>query len=84
VRFLKQEHLHKGIQTLTGDQHAHGKVKMLTSCPACQQGLSRYRDDTGLETDYIVVELAKRLLGERWADEFINRALQGGVEQVLL
>ncbi|MDH4274706.1 MAG: FAD/FMN-binding oxidoreductase, partial [Gammaproteobacteria bacterium] len=67
VRFLKQEHLHKGIQTLTGDQHAHGKVKMLTSCPACQQGLSRYRDDTGLETDYIVVELAKRLLGERWA-----------------
>ncbi|MEK6749564.1 MAG: DUF3683 domain-containing protein [Pseudomonadota bacterium] len=84
VRFLKQEHLHAGIQALTGDMQAHGKVKMLTSCPACQQGLARFSDDTGMETDYIVVELVKRLLGERWADEFVARAQQGGVEHVLL
>ncbi len=57
---------------------------MLTSCPACQQGLARYRDDTGLETDYIVVELAKHRLGEGWQEKFIARAREGGIERVLL
>ena len=61
-----------------------GNVKMLTSCPACQQGLSRYADDTGLETDYIVVELANRLLGNQWQKDFIERVKNGGVERVLL
>lgn len=59
-------------------------VKMMTSCPACVQGLSRYRDETGMDTDYIVVELAKGLFGENWANDFVDRANQGGVEQVLL
>jgi hypothetical protein len=59
-------------------------VKLLTSCPACQQGLSRYRDDTGLETDYIVVELANRLLGDNWQKQFIQNVTHGGIEQVLL
>ncbi|MFK8081354.1 MAG: DUF3683 domain-containing protein [Granulosicoccus sp.] len=59
-------------------------VKMMTSCPACVQGLSRYRDETGLDTDYIVVELAKGLFGENWASEFVDKANLGGVEQVLL
>jgi Fe-S oxidoreductase len=34
------------------------------ACPACQQGLAKYADETGLTTDYIVVELARHLLGE--------------------
>lgn len=59
-------------------------VKMMTSCPACVQGLSRYRDETGLDTDYIVVELAKGLFGENWAKDFVDNANRGGVEQVLL
>ncbi len=59
-------------------------VKMMTSCPACVQGLSRYKDETGMDTDYIVVELAKGLFGENWANEFVDRANDGGVEQVLL
>ncbi len=59
-------------------------VKMMTSCPACVQGLSRYRDETGMDTDYIVVELAKGLFGENWANDFVDRANRGGVEQVLL
>ncbi len=59
-------------------------VKMMTSCPACVQGLSRYRDETGMDTDYIVVELAKGLFGDNWATEFVDRANLGGVEQVLL
>ncbi|MGQ7845698.1 DUF3683 domain-containing protein [Granulosicoccus sp. 3-233] len=59
-------------------------VKMMTSCPACVQGLSRYRDETGMDTDYIVVELAKGLFGDNWANDFVERANRGGVEQVLL
>jgi len=85
VRFRKQEELHKGIQNLTGQPVAeHGKVKLLTSCPACQQGLSRYQPETGLSTDYIVVELAQQVLGDNWQKTFIERVKNGGIEQVLL
>ena len=85
VRFRKAEELHKGVTELTGSATAtNGNVKMLTSCPACVQGLSRYEDETGVETDYIVVEVAKQVLGEDWIDGFIERAQHGGVEKVLL
>ena len=85
IRFRKQEELQQGIQALTGAKRVvDGNVKMLTSCPACQQGLARYADDTGLETDYIVVELASRLLGDTWQVDFIERVKNGGVERVLL
>ena len=85
VRFRKQEELRQGIKNLTGsDRAVAGNVKILTSCPACQQGLSRYANETGLETDYIVVELAHRLLGDQWQKDFIERVKRGGVERVLL
>jgi len=85
IRFRKQEELHKGIKDLTGqtkvDNH---QVKLLTSCPACQQGLARYENDTGLETEYIVVEMVKHLQGEHWQQEFVATVNRGGVEKVLL
>ena len=85
VRYRKQEELHAGIRQLTGqDQAEPGSVKILTSCPACQQGLARYADDTGITTDYIVVELANKLLGAQWQSGFIAKARMGGIEQVLL
>ena len=85
VRFRKQEELVAGIRTLTGqDRVADTEVKLLTSCPACQQGLSKYQDDTGLKTDYIVVELANRMLGEDWRERFVARVRDGGIERVLL
>ena len=85
VRFRKQEELTRGIRDLTGQERAdNGQVKLLTSCPACQQGLAKYADDTGLATDYIVVELAKHLLGDGWQQRFIERVKAGGVERVLL
>jgi FAD/FMN-containing dehydrogenase/Fe-S oxidoreductase len=85
VRFRKEEELRAGIRELTGrDQAERGNVKLLTACPACQQGLARYREDTGLETDYIVVEMANRMLGEGWQEHFIERARSGGIEKVLL
>lgn len=85
VRFRKQEELQADLQTLTGQREVqHEQVKLLTSCPACQQGLSRYAADTGLETDYIVVEMAQQLLGADWQQNFIQRARSGGIERVLL
>lgn len=85
LRFRKEESLRAGIQDLTGkDTAENGNVKLLTSCPACQQGLSRYADDTGLQTDYIVVELANHLLGNDWQKAFVDKATNGGIEKVLL
>jgi len=65
-----------------GDDAA--EVKCLTSCPACQQGLSRYEKLTGVKTDYIVVELARLNYGEKWLDSFLQKMSQGGMEKVLL
>ena len=84
LRFRKAEELHKGIRELTGEDTTRGQVKMLTSCPACQQGLLRYADETGLQTDYIVVELARHRLGMEWQQAFITKAKAGGIERVLL
>ena len=85
VRFRKQQELTKDIKQLTGSPTAHnGNVKMLTSCPACQQGLMAFNDDTGMDTDYIVVELANKRLGETWQKRFIDEVKQGGIERILL
>jgi hypothetical protein len=46
--------------------------------------LTKYTDDTGLKTDYIVVEMADRLLGEGWQQRFLDRVQDGGIERVLL
>jgi hypothetical protein len=37
-----------------------------------------------LEADYIVVEMAKKILGENWMGEYVNNANNGGIERVLL
>ena len=47
-------------------------------------GLARFEDDTGAQADYIVVEMARRLLGENWLPEFVQKANAGGIERVLL
>ena len=83
VRFRKEEEMRKGTTALRADGF-DGEVKILTSCPACQQGLSRYNDDTDTTADYIVVEMAKHLLGEDWMAEYVANANDGGIERVLL
>jgi FAD/FMN-containing dehydrogenase/Fe-S oxidoreductase len=82
VKFSKQEELQKGYDQLTGT--GAGRVKVLTSCPSCLQGLSRYREEVNVEADYIVTELAANLLGEDWQRTFLERVKRGGVERVLL
>ncbi|MCK9283188.1 MAG: DUF3683 domain-containing protein [Rhodocyclaceae bacterium] len=84
VRFRKQEELEKGTASLRSGGFG-GEVKILTSCPSCLQGLSRYEHDAGgLEADYIVVEMAKRLLGADWMRNYIESANNGGIERVLV
>lgn len=80
VKFRKQEEIEKNLKELPQGE----PVKMLTSCPACLQGLSRYADDNNMPADYIVIEMAKHILGENWLDEFVKKANNGGVEKVLL
>jgi Fe-S oxidoreductase len=83
VRFRKQEEMVKGAEALRAAGHA-GAIKVLTSCPSCLQGLARYDNDADTQADYIVVELAKHLLGGDWMAEYVRRANNGGIERVLL
>jgi len=100
VRFRKQQEIESGVKRLgeagmakvgAGGTATAGSAdnmgtapKILTSCPSCLQGLARYREDAPVEADYIVVELARRLLGERWLQDYVDAAGAGGIERVLL
>ena len=83
VRFRKEEELRRGIAAIA-DQGQGVPTKILTSCPSCLQGLSRFREDTGAEADYIVVEMARHLLGADWLAGYVAKANRGGIERVLL
>jgi len=83
IRFRKEEEMTKGADKLRADGFT-GDVKILTSCPACLQGLTRFNDDSGTDADYIVVEMARHLLGENWMPEYVARANSGGIERVLV
>ena len=96
VRFRKEEELRKdetALRAMIGGKDgesaasAKGNLKILTSCPSCLQGLQRYKGDLQnglLEADYIVVEMANRILGDDWMPDYIARANQGGIERVLV
>ncbi len=97
VRFRKVEELRAneaalrglldGTQGGAGAVGATGPVKILTSCPSCLQGLTRYGDDLHgglLEADYVVVEMARHILGEKWLPEYVAHANAGGIERVLV
>ena len=86
VRFRKQGEIEQNCKKLR-DEGFTGRVKMLTSCPSCLQGLSRYRhdvDDKTVKADYIVVEMARHLLGENWMSDYVAKTRSGGIERVLL
>jgi FAD/FMN-containing dehydrogenase/Fe-S oxidoreductase len=89
IRFRKEEEILKGETELRdkGLLGAKENVKILTSCPACLQGLSRFGDDLKnglLEADYIVVEMANQILGDQWMPDYVSKANNGGIERVLV
>ncbi|MDP3828168.1 MAG: FAD/FMN-binding oxidoreductase [Polaromonas sp.] len=89
IRFRKEEELRKDEAKLraSGAVADTGSVKILTSCPSCLQGLTRYGDDLQnglLEADYIVVEMANQILGKQWLPAYVEAANNGGIERVLV
>ncbi len=88
VRFRKEEEIKKGAAKLremaVTSSAPPPAVKILTSCPSCLQGLSRYNDDADIQADYIVVEIARTMLGENWMADYVALANQGGIERVLV
>ncbi|HJW11537.1 MAG TPA: FAD-binding oxidoreductase, partial [Albitalea sp.] len=89
VRFRKTEELQRDEAALraSGAVPEKGNLKILTSCPSCLQGLSRYGGDLNnglLEADYIVVEMANQILGPDWMPDYVKRANDGGIERVLV
>jgi Fe-S oxidoreductase len=82
VRFRKEIEMRKGAGDLQNG--FDGQVKVLTSCPSCLQGLSRFDEDSGTKADYIVVEMANHLLGANWMADYVKNANSGGIERVLV
>ena len=98
VRFRKEQELLKAAhamrQPVSGAEQAMRQpvpgaareqgMKVLTSCPSCLQGLSRFEESTGIQADYIVVEMARHLLGDNWLPAYVEKANRGGIERVLV
>jgi FAD/FMN-containing dehydrogenase/Fe-S oxidoreductase len=94
IRFRKEEELRKGEVALRAVQAQQGlsnaataNLKILTSCPSCLQGLTRYGNDLNnglLEADYIVVEMSNQILGVDWLPNYVQTANAGGIERVLV
>jgi len=83
VRFRKEREVRAGADGLRADGF-DGEVKVLTSCPSCLQGLKRYNHDADIDADYIVVEIARHLLGPNWLPDYVRKANSGGIERVLV
>jgi Fe-S oxidoreductase len=83
VSFRKEAEIHKDLNTLINKDVATkaDNVQILTTCPACRQGLSRYEDRTGVSSVYPIEILAKEKLGKNWLKEFVKNVK---VEEVLL
>jgi FAD/FMN-containing dehydrogenase/Fe-S oxidoreductase len=78
VKFRKEAEIKKDLATL---QPTNQPTKILTTCPACRQGLSRYSDSTGVEAIYPIELMAEQQLGKNWQKDFI-KSVQ--IEKVLL
>jgi len=85
ARFSKEEVLRGNITSLVGTKKANpDDVKLLTTCPSCIQGLSRYTPDTGLTPKYLVTEVIEKRQGLKWKKQFIKEVKKDGIEKILL
>lgn len=83
LKYRKQKEITANVEAITADNPKQ-TVKMLTSCPACLKGLASYTPSTGIKPEYIVVELARKMLGKDWQSDFVRKVQHGGVERILL
>ena len=84
VRYKKASVIQSGVDQIKEiSENMTKPVKILTTCPSCYQGLSRYREDIAIETEFMAVEIVKQRLGEGWRQEFIEQINKDGIERVL-
>ncbi len=86
VRFEKENSLKKAREAVAGENGGgfKGTVKVLTTCPGCFQGLSRYESRVKTRTEFLAVELARLSEGKDWNEKFLQEVMNGGIDQVLL
>jgi FAD/FMN-containing dehydrogenase/Fe-S oxidoreductase len=78
VKFKKEAEIKKDLIRIG----SHNKTtKMLTTCPACRQGLSRYQGTTGIQPIYPIELIAEQTLGKQWKKTFIQSV---NIEKILL
>ena len=78
AKFRKELEIKKDKATMV---KTNKPVKMLTTCPACRQGLSRYQHATNIKPVYPIELIAEQQLGKNWKKEFIKSVR---IEKVLL
>ena len=78
AKYRKELEIKKDMATIT---QTDKPVKMLTTCPACRQGLSRYQSTTNIEPVYPIELIAEQQLGKNWQKDFIKSV---NIEKVLL
>ncbi len=81
VKYRKEIEIKNGLVELYGEEDKVEKTTILTTCPACRQGLSRYSDSTGVTPAYPIEILAKEILGDNWLKDFTEKVV---IEKVLL
>ena len=47
-------------------------------------GRVHFTADADIDADYIVVEIARHVLGANWLPEYVQKANAGGIERVLV
>ena len=83
VRKSKEESLRGASAKLKKDDF-RGEIKILTTCPGCYQGMSRYSDAVKTSSEFLIVEMMKTKYGKNWMHKVLSEVKDGLIEKVLL
>ena len=79
--------MRKGAAALRADGADGSSTAKSRSSPPARPACRAWRATTttpARDADYIVVEMAKHLLGPDWLADYVAKANRGGIERVLL
>jgi len=78
VKFKKNKNLQESLQKNTK------ATTIITTCPSCLQGLSRYQSETKLKTDYVVCQMAQKKWGKDWQKICIQKITEPKIDSILI
>ena len=82
VRFRKEQEMRKARRAARRRLRGRGQgADVVPVVPAGPVALRRRR---GIDADYIVVEMARHVLGPNWLPDYVRAANNGGIERVLV